>query len=224
MNFEMADELVDFDDIKCLHVKGCDDVASADKGDENKRRGVAGIYFVFKCAGAAADAMLPLEEVARIAEKANASVRTFGVALSPCIIPENGKANFTVKEGEMELGMGIHGEPGVEVCPVKTADETVDYMLERILKDLETKAGDEVAVLMNGLGATPLEELYIMYRRVHETLTAQGLKVYFAKLGEFATSMDMIGASVSVMKLDDELKKYLSAEADTPFIHQNAIG
>ena len=186
MNFEMAEELVEFDDIKCLHVKGCDDVASA--------------------------------------EKANGAVRTFGVALSPCIIPENGKANFSVKEGEMELGMGIHGEPGVEVCPVKTADETVDYMLERILKDLETKAGDEVAVLVNGLGATPLEELYIMYRRVHETLEAQGMKVYFAKLGEFATSMDMIGASISVMKLDDELKKYLSPAADTPFIHQNAIG
>ena len=224
MNFEMAEELVEFDDIKCLHVKGCDDVASADKGDENKRRGVAGIYFVFKCAGAAADAMLPLEEVARIAGKANASVRTFGVALSPCIIPENGKANFSVKEGDMELGMGIHGEPGVEVCPVKTADETVDYMLERILKDLGTAEGDEVAVLMNGLGATPLEELYIMYRRVHEVLTEKGVKVYFSKLGEFATSMDMIGASISVMKLDDELKKYLSTEADTPFVHQNAIG
>ena len=161
--------------------------------------------------------MLPLEEVARIAEKANGAVRTFGVALSPCIIPENGKANFSVKEGEMELGMGIHGEPGVEVCPVKTADETVDYMLERILKDLETKAGDEVAVLVNGLGATPLEELYIMYRRVHETLEAQGMKVYFAKLGEFATSMDMIGASISVMKLDDELKPYYDMPCSSPY-------
>jgi dihydroxyacetone kinase-like protein len=168
--------------------------------------------------------MLPLEEVARIAEKANGAVRTFGVALSPCIIPENGKANFSVNEGEMELGMGIHGEPGVEVCPVKTADETVDYMLERILKDLETKEGDEVAVLMNGLGATPLEELYIMFRRVHETLTQKGIKIWFSKLGEFATSMDMAGASISVMKLDDELKKYLAPAADTPFIHQNAIG
>lgn len=223
MNFEMAEELVDFDDIKCLHVKGCDDVASAPKGEEDKRRGVAGIYFVIKCAGAAADAMLPLEEVARIAEKANGSVRTFGVALSPCVIPENGKANFEVKEGEMELGMGIHGEPGVEVCPLKTADETVDYMLERILADLEVKEGDEVAVLMNGLGGTPLEELFIMYKRVTEILDERKVSVYFAKAGEFASSMDMVGASVSVMKLDDELKKYLSTEADTPFIHQSAI-
>ena len=224
MNFEMAEELVDFDDIKCLHVLGTDDVASAPKGQENKRRGVAGIYFVIKCAGAAADAMLPLEEVARVAQKAADHVRTFGVALSPCVIPEKGEANFSVNPGEMELGMGIHGEPGVEVCPVKTADETVDYMLSRILADLETKAGDEVAVLINGLGGTPLEELYIMYNRVAETMKEQGITVYFSKMGELATSMDMIGASISVMKLDDELKKYLSTAADTPFIHQNAIG
>ena len=139
------------------------------------------------------------------------------------MIPENGKANFEVKEGEMELGMGIHGEPGVEVCPLKTADETVDYMLERILADLEVKEGDEVAVLMNGLGGTPLEELFIMYKRVTEILDERKVSVYFAKAGEFASSMDMVGASVSVMKLDEELKKYLSTEADTPFIHQSAI-
>ena len=219
MNFELAEELVDFDDIKCLHVVGNDDVASAPKGDEDKRRGVAGIYFVYKCAGAAADAMLPLEEVARVAQKAADHVRTFGVALSPCIIPENGKANFSVNPGEMELGMGIHGEPGIEVCPIKTADDTVDYMLSRILEDLETAAGDEVAVLVNGLGATPLEELYIMYNRVNEILTEQGIKVVFTKVGEQATSMDMAGASISVMKLDDELKQYLSTPADTPFVH-----
>ena len=223
MNFEMAEELVDFDDIRCLHVVGNDDVASADKGDEDKRRGVAGIYFVFQCAGAAADAMLPLEEVARVAKKAADHVRTFGVALSPCVIPENGKANFEVKEGEMELGMGIHGEPGVEVCPIKTADETVDYMLPRILNDLGTAAGDEVAVLINGLGATPLEELYILYRRVAETLEQEGLRPVFAKVGEYATSMDMIGASISVMKLDEELKTYLSKAADSPFVHHEGF-
>lgn len=224
MNFEMAEEMVDFDDITCKHVIGADDVASAPKGEENKRRGVAGIYFVIKCAGAAADAMLPIDEVVRIAQKANDNVRTFGVALSPCVIPEKGAANFSVNEGEMELGMGIHGEPGVEVCPIKSADETVDYMLSRIIDDLEVGEGNEVAVLVNGLGSTPLEELYIMYRRINETLVEKGAKVYFAKMGELATSMDMIGASISVMKLDDELKKYLSTEADTPFIHQNAIG
>lgn len=223
MNFEMAEELVEFDDIACKHVVGNDDVASAPKGEEDKRRGVAGIYFVFKCAGAAADAMLPLDEVARITQKAADHVRTFGVALSPTIIPENGKANFEVKPGEMELGMGIHGEPGVEVCPLKTADDTVDVILPQILEDLETKEGDEVAVLINGLGSTPMEELYILYRRVAQILKEKKISVYFNKIGELATSMDMIGASISVMTLDDELKTYLSTEADTPFIHQNAL-
>lgn len=223
MNFEMAEELVEFDDITCKHVVGNDDVASAPKGEEDKRRGVAGIYFVFKCAGAAADAMLPLDEVARITQKAADHVRTFGVALSPTTIPENGKANFEVKPGEMEIGMGIHGEPGVEVCPLKTADDTVDAILPQILEDLETKEGDEVAVLINGLGSTPMEELYILYRRVAQILKEKKISVYFAKIGELATSMDMIGASISVMTLDDELKTYLSTEADTPFIHQNAL-
>jgi len=220
MNFEMAQELVDFDDIKVMHVLGADDVASAPKGEEKKRRGVAGIYFVFKCAGAAADCMLPLEEVARVAQKAADNVRTFGVALSPCIVPENGKANFTVEPGQMELGMGIHGEPGVEVCPLKTADEIVDYMMGRILPDLPFQSGDEVAVLVNGLGGTPLEELYIMYRRVHQILEQKGIKAVFSKAGEYATSMDMMGASISVMKVDDELKKYLKMPCNTPFISQ----
>lgn len=220
MNFEMAQELVDFDDIKVMHVLGADDVASAPKGEENKRRGVAGIYYVFKCAGAAADSMLPLEEVARIAQKAADNVRTMGVALTPCIIPENGKANFSIEPGQMELGMGIHGEPGVEVCPVKTADEVVDYMLDRILPDKPFESGDEVAVLINGLGATPKEELYIIYRRVAQVLADKGIKVFKADVGEFATSMDMAGVSVSLLKLDDELKKYLSMPCRTPFVSQ----
>ena len=119
--------------------------------------------------------------------------------------------------------MGIHGEPGVEVCPLKTADDTVDAILPQILEDLETKEGDEVAVLINGLGSTPMEELYILYRRVAQILKEKKISVYFTKIGELATSMDMIGASISVMTLDDELKTYLSTEADTPFIHQNAL-
>ena len=119
--------------------------------------------------------------------------------------------------------MGIHGEPGVEVCPIKTADETVDYMLSRILDDLGAAAGDETAVLVNGLGATPLEELYIMYGHIADTLKEKGISVVFAKVGEYATSMDMAGASISVMKLDDELKKYLSTPADTPFVHHEGF-
>jgi dihydroxyacetone kinase-like protein len=223
MNFDMAKEMVEFDGIRVEQVVAGEDVASAPKGREDKRRGVAGIFFVFKCAGGAADAMLPLEEVARIARKAADSVRTMGVALSPCIIPENGKANFEIVPGNMEVGMGIHGEPGIEKGPIKPVDEVVDEMLKRILPDLPYKGGDEVAVLVNGLGATPLEELYITYRRAHEVLTEKGIRVFKAYVGEYATSMDMAGMSLSVLKLDDELKKYLSMPCNTPFVSQEQL-
>ena len=224
MNFEMASELLADEGIKTAIIRAADDTASAPRDSWQERRGVAGIFFAYKIAGALAEKGLSLEEVTRRTLEACEAIASFGVSFSSCQLPESPAPIFELSENDMELGMGIHGEPGVEVCPVKTADETVDYMLERILKDLETNEGDEVAVLMNGLGATPLEELYIMYRRVNECLTAKGIKIWFSKLGEFATSMDMAGASISVMKLDDELKKYLAPAADTPFIHQNAVG
>ena len=223
MNFELAQEMAEFDDIKIMQVVAGEDVVSAPKGMENKRRGVAGIYFVFKCAGGAADAMRPLAEVARIAQKAADNVRTMGVALSPCIIPENGKANFSIEPGHMELGMGIHGEPGIEKGLIKPADVIVDEMLARILPALPYNSGDEVAVLVNGLGATPLEELYIIYRRVHEALGEKGIRVFKAVVGEYATSMDMAGMSISLLKLDDELKKYLSMPCRTPFVSQEQL-
>ena len=223
MNFDMAKEMAEFDDIKVMQVVAGEDVASAPKGKENKRRGVAGIFFVFKCAGGAADAMLPLEEVARIAQKAADNVRTMGVALTPCIIPENGKANFEIAPGNMEMGMGIHGEPGIEKAPIRPVDVIVGEMLDRILPDLPYESGDEVAVLVNGLGATPLEELYIVYRRVHEILTEKGIKSFKAYVGEYATSMDMAGMSVSLLKLDEELKKYLSMPCRTPFVSQEQL-
>lgn len=223
MNFDMAKEMAEFDDIKVMQVVAGEDVASAPKGKENKRRGVAGIFFVFKCAGGAADAMLPLEEVSRIAQKAADNVRTMGVALTPCIVPENGKANFEIAPGNMELGMGIHGEPGIEKAPIRPVDVIVGEMLDRILPDLPYESGDEVAVLVNGLGATPLEELYIVYRRVHEVLTEKGIKAFKAYVGEYATSMDMAGMSVSVLKLDEELKKYLSMPCRTPFVSQEQL-
>ncbi len=223
MNFDMAKEMAEFDDIKVMQVVAGEDVASAPKGKENKRRGVAGIFFVFKCAGGAADAMLPLEEVARIAQKAADNVRTMGVALTPCIVPENGKANFEIAPGNMEMGMGIHGEPGIEKAAIRPVDVIVGEMLDRILPDLPYESGDEVAVLVNGLGATPLEELYIIYRRVHEILGEKGIKAFKAYVGEYATSMDMAGMSVSVLKLDAELKKYLSMPCRTPFVSQEQL-
>ena len=223
MNFDMAQEMADFDDIQVMQVVAGEDVVSAPKGMENKRRGVAGIFFVFKCAGGAADALLPLEEVAKIAQKAADNVRTMGVALTPCVIPENGKANFSIEPGHMEMGMGIHGEPGIEKGPIKPVDTIVEEMLDRILPDLPYQAGDEVAVLVNGLGATPLEELYITYRKVHEVLTEKGIAVFKAYVGEYATSMDMTGMSISLLKLDDELKTHLSAPCRTPFVSQEQL-
>jgi len=220
MNFDMAAEMADMEDIKVLQVVAGEDVASSPRGEEHKRRGVAGIFFVYKIAGAAADKMLPLEEVKRLADKAAANVRTMGVALSPCIVPEIGKPSFTIADGEMEIGMGIHGEPGIDKGPLKTADETAQILVDKIMQDLPYEKGDEVAVLVNGLGATPKEELYVIYRKVGEILKAAGISVFHVFVGEIATSMEMAGLSVSLLKLDKELKELLAKPADTPFYKQ----
>ncbi len=220
MNFDMAAEMADFEDIKVETYIAADDVASASKDNAGKRRGVAGIFYVYKCAGAMADEGAELTEVKRIAEKAGASVRTMGVALSPVIIPEVGKPSFTIADGEMEIGMGIHGEPGIRKGPLETADNVVNEMMDQILPDLEAATGDEVSVLINGLGSTPKEEQYIIYRRVNQILKEKGITVFRAYLGEFATSMEMTGFSISVIKLDDELKRLLAKPADTPFFTQ----
>jgi len=220
MNFDMAAEMADMEDIKVLQVVAGEDVASSPRGEEHKRRGVAGIFFVYKIAGAAADKMFSLEEVKRLADKAAANVRTMGVALSPCVVPEIGKPSFTIADGEMEIGMGIHGEPGIDKGPLKTADETAQILVDKIVQDLPYEKGDEVAVLVNGLGATPKEELYVIYRKVGEILKAAGISVFHVFVGEIATSMEMAGLSVSLLKLDDELKELLSKPADTPFYKQ----
>ena len=224
MNFDMAKDLAEVEDIEVRQVVAGEDVASSPKGRENKRRGVAGIYYVYKIAGAAAEAMLPLAEVERLAKKACDNVRTMGMALTPCIIPENGKANFQIAAGRMEIGMGIHGEPGIEESDLKSADEIVDIMLPQILQDLPYKSGDEVSVLINGLGATPKEELYIAFRRVVQLLEKENIKVFHAYVGEFATSMDMAGMSISLLRLDDELRQYLSMPCYTPFFMQEQLG
>ena len=223
INFDMAAEMAGMEEIKVLSLVGNDDVASAPKGEEGKRRGVAGMFFVFKAAGAAASAGASLEDVLRVAERANANVRTMGVALTPCIVPEVGHPSFTLGENEMEIGMGVHGEPGVRRGALLPADAVVDEMLTPILADLPFKSGDEVAVLMNGLGGTPKEELYVMYRRVHQLLAAKGISAWHVWAGEFVTSMEMAGLSISLLRLDPELKKLLAAPAMTPFFQQAAI-
>lgn len=220
MNFDMAAEMADLEGIHVEQVIAGEDVASAPKGRENKRRGVAGIFFVYKIAGAYAAEMASLAEVRRVAEKVCANVRTMGVALSACIIPEVGRPSFEISDGHMEIGMGIHGEPGIRRGPLMTADQVVDEMLAPIIADLPFAAGNEVAVLMNGLGATPKEELYVLYRRVAQVLKEKNISVYRAYLGEFATSMEMAGASVSLLRLDGELKRLLDKPAKTPFFVQ----
>jgi dihydroxyacetone kinase-like protein len=223
MNYEMAKEMLDMDDIRSDEVRGFDDVASAPKGEEHKRRGVAGIFFMYKCAGAKAEEGASFDEVKRIAEKAGRNVRTMGVALSPCIIPELGKPGFSIDEGDMEIGMGIHGEPGIRRGKLLTADEVVDEMLKPILADNPLASGDEVSVLVNGLGATPKEELYIIHRRIDEILKKQGVKVVKVYAGEFATAMEMAGFSISVLKLDAELKTLLAKPCLTPFFEQRQL-
>lgn len=218
-----ADEVEMEYDIQTAEVLGADDVASAAPaapGARNTRRGVAGIFFVYKCAGAAADKMLSLEEVKAVAEKANNNVRTMGVALTPCTVPRVGKPSFEIGEDEMEIGMGIHGEPGIRRGKVEKADQVVDEMLEQIVNDLPYEKGDEVAVLVNGLGATPLDEQYIVTRRINQVLNDKGISIYKYYVGEYATSIEMAGFSISLLKLDDELKEYIDHPVDTPFFKQ----
>jgi dihydroxyacetone kinase-like protein len=220
MNFGMAAEMAGAEGIHVETVLAADDVASAPKGEEKRRRGVAGIFYAYKLAGAKAETMAPLAEVKRIAEKAIAHTRSMGVALSPCTVPAAGRPTFTLGEDEMEIGMGIHGEPGVRRGKLEPADRITETILTAILADMDLAKGDEVSVLVNGLGATPKEELYVMYRKVHQILRGRGITIYRPYLGEYATSMEMAGASVSLCKLDAELKVLLDAPASTPFVVQ----
>ena len=218
MNFDMASEMLGMDDIKTLSITGADDVNSNTNPDI--RRGVAGIYFMYKAAGAKADQNGTLEEVYAAANLAKQNTRTVGFALTPCIVPEIGHSNFVLEEGEMAMGMGIHGEPGIWNGPIKTAKELAKESLDTILKDMPLKSGDEIALLVNGLGATSLEELYILSGDATEYLKSLGIKVYRTIVGEYATSMEMMGASISICKLDNELKGYIDYPVNTPFIVQ----
>lgn len=222
-NFDMAAEMADFEEsIRVESVVAGEDVASgpANPGGKNIRRGVAGIFFVYKCAGAAAAEMMSLDEVKRVAEKACANVRTMGVALSACIVPQVGKPGFYIGEDEMEIGMGIHGETGIRRGKLLPADAIVEEMMKPIIGDIPYVSGDEVAVLINGLGSTPLEEQYVVCQKVNQVLNSQGIKVHRYYVGEYATSLEMAGLSISLFKLDDELKRLVDAQANTPFFKQ----
>lgn len=217
LNFKMACEDVEFDDIKTKILLGADDVASSPVETKEKRRGVAGIVYAYKIAGAAADKMMSLDEVVRVTKKALENMYTMGIALSPCIVPEVGKPTFHIEEDELEFGMGIHGEKGIEVKKFTTADEIATNMLDKILEEADLKSGDEVSVMINGLGATPTEEQFIIFRKVSQILKDKGVQIVMPHIGEYATSMEMAGLSLTIIKLDEELKDLLRYPASTPF-------
>lgn len=217
MNFDMACEMCDMDDITTAQVKVCDDVASAPIDKKEKRRGVAGLVYAWKIAGAAADKMMSLEEVANVTKKALDNIRSMGVALSPCIVPQAGKPTFEIADDEIEIGMGIHGEVGIEVEKMMSAKEIVKILLDKITSDMPVNKGEELAVLVNGLGGTPMEELYICYSEIRKYFDETGATIYSKYIGEYATSMEMAGMSITIMKLDNELKELLDYPASTPF-------
>jgi dihydroxyacetone kinase len=214
LNFEAAADLAADEGIEVRSVRGADDVASAPPERNQQRRGIAGIFFGYAVAAAAARRGLDLAAVERLTGRALGRTRSVGVALAPCILPTVGVPNFTIDDGQMEVGMGIHGEPGVRSGPLLPADAVADDLVDRILADLQPATGAEVGVLVNGLGSTPLEELYVLYRRVHHRLVDTGLRVGRAWVGEYATSLEMAGASLSVIELDDELRSLLLEGAD----------
>lgn len=217
MNFDMAGDLVGFEDIDCTTVILADDVASAPPEEAAKRRGVAGMVYAFKIAGAAAEAGLDLPGVTRVAQAAADACRSVGVALSPCTVPQAGRPTFQIADDEIEMGMGIHGEPGVWRGKLRPADAIAGEMMDRLLQDMPLKPGDRVSVLVNSLGATPPEELYILYRTVRCRIEDAGAAIVMPLVGRYATSMEMAGASFTLLRLDDELEGYLKAPCDCAF-------
>ncbi|MFB4167870.1 dihydroxyacetone kinase subunit DhaK [Virgibacillus sp. JSM 102003] len=215
INFEMAAELAEAEGIEVEKVVVNDDVAVEDSSFTTGRRGIAGTVFVHKIAGAMAEQGGSLQEVKAVSEKVVENVRSMGMALTSCIVPAAGKPSFQLDDNEMEIGIGIHGEPGIERKKMATAHEVAQELTERILNDKDF-SGSDVAVMINGLGATPEMELYIVNKSVQEILKKEGVKVYKTFVGEYMTSLEMAGCSVSLLKLDDEIKTYLNVESTAP--------
>ncbi|MER5753449.1 dihydroxyacetone kinase subunit DhaK [Streptomyces sp. NPDC002088] len=218
MNFDLAGELLAAEGIKTATVRGTDDVASAAAERKSARRGIAGLSLLFKVAGACAAGGADLDQVVAVTRAASSRLASMGVALSPTILPLRGEPTFQLPAGQMEIGMGIHGEPGVAREPLQRAEEVGARLAREILDDLRPPAGAEFAVLVNGLGATPREELFLLYASVHRTLAERGHRVWRAYVGEYATSLDMGGASVSLLQVDGELKDLLLAPSAAPVL------
>jgi len=217
MNFELAADMAKAEGIPVQQVIATDDVGSGSKEKASNRRGVVGEFFAWKIAGAKAEAGGSLEGCKTVAEKVNNYTRTLGVALSPCTVPAKGTPTFTLAEDEMEYGVGHHGEPGTAKIKMMTADQITEKMTLEVIEDLPFGSGDEVAVLINGLGATPMIELYVCFRKVKQILDGKRIKIERSYVGEYFTALEMAGFSVTLMKLDPELKSLLEAPADTPY-------
>lgn len=216
MNFDMAAEMLAMEGIETRTIRVRDDVAVGAPDRPDDRRGIAGDVFVIKIAGGAAAELDDLDEVARIAAKAEANTRSMGVAVSPGSLPESGKPTFELGDDEIEIGMGAHGEMGVKRQKMTNADDIVDQMMAPILRDLPYRPGDEVALLINNLGATTQFELLIANRRVRQILAREGVKVHRSFIGSWLTSQEMAGFSITLMKLDAELKRYLDLPSASP--------
>jgi len=217
MNFEMACEIVKDEGIETKTIIVSDDIASASNEEKLKRRGIAGLILAFKIAGATAENGASLEEVFNITSNANSNLRTIGVAVSSCILPEVGKPTFNLDNDEIEIGMGIHGEPGIKREKLKKADILVDDLCEIIFKDFKLLSKDKVSIMINSLGATPLEELYIVSKRVNEIFSKLEIDIVKSYVGRYATSLEMAGMSITVLKLNDDLSKALLDHSECPF-------
>jgi dihydroxyacetone kinase-like protein len=220
MNVKMATKMAKREGIKVKTVVANDDVASAPKDQREKRRGVAGEVLMWKVGGAKAAKGGDLDEVIAAAQKAIDNTRSVGIGLTPCTLPAVGHPNFEIKDGTMEVGIGHHGEPGIEVCPLETAKQMAQRMVDVVLPDYPFVEGDEVVVLVSGLGATPVMELYVLYDEVEKILTEKGIKIYKPYVGNYFTSLDMMGATLTLMKLDDELKELVDLPVNTMGLKQ----
>ena len=217
MNFDMAGEMLEIEDIASTTVLLADDVVSAPLAERSKRRGVAGMIYAFKIAGARAEQMADLAEVTRVAQKAADACHSIGMALTPCTVPLAGRPTFDIPDGQMEMGMGIHGEPGIYKAPIKTANDIADEMIGLLAADRALERGGRVSILVNSLGATPAEELYILYARCAGILAAAGVDIVMPLVGRYATSMEMTGATITICHLDDELEAMLLAPCECAF-------
>lgn len=220
MNVKMAVRMAKKEGLEVKTVVANDDVASAPKDQKEKRRGVAGEILMWKCGGAKAAKGAGLDEVVMAAQKAIDNTRSVGIGLTPCTLPAVGHPNFEIKEGTMEVGIGHHGEPGIEVCELETADKMARRMTDIVLPDYPFVSGDEVAVLVSGLGATPVMELYVLYNEIEQLISQKGIRIHKAYVGNYFTSLDMMGATLTVMKLDEELKELLDFDCYTVGLKQ----